>query len=337
MQKRLKEQSVILNQDGTLLDHGYNTTFDLIYEKDKVKRFRRKEWDFYQINNDEIILQLTISDIGYAINTGITLFSLDGKIRYSETKIKLFKKIDLESNGTIDHKISYQEKDFSIEFIKDKNTRYLKFNSNTKNKTKIKAQITLTEIDNADKMVIVTPFFKPKQFYLNYKENCFIAKGKVIVNDETYYFNEENSYGLIDFGRGRWPYKNEWFWANGSFKDKNSNILIGFNFGFGFGNTKDATENMYFINGKAYKLKNVTISYNKNNLMDDWEFHDEDDQVFLTMKPIYNNYTNTDFKIIKMTVHQVFGLFSGYFKDENNNKIFINKMLAFCEHCHNRY
>jgi len=54
-----------------------------------------------------------------------------------------------------------------------------------------------------------------------------------------------------------------------------------------------------------------------------------------TMNPIYDNDTKTNFLIIRMACHQVFGLFSGEVILEDGKKIILNQMFAFCEHCHN--
>ena len=53
------------------------------------------------------------------------------------------------------------------------------------------------------------------------------------------------------------------------------------------------------------------------------------------MNPIYDNDTKTNFLIIRMACHQVFGLFSGEVILEDGKKILLNQMFAFCEHCHN--
>jgi len=40
---------------------------------------------------------------------------------------------------------------------------------------------------------------------------------------------------------------------------KVNGVPVGFNLGYGFGDTKNATENMIFFDGKAYKTEQVTF------------------------------------------------------------------------------
>lgn len=107
-------------------------------------------------------------------------------------------------------------------------------------------------------MVIATPFDEdPRYFYYNHKINCMPASGTVTFSDRTIAFEPETAFGLLDWGRGVWPFNHEWVWGSGSAWIGGKRF--GFNIGFGFGNTEAATENMLFYDGNAHKLNEVYV------------------------------------------------------------------------------
>lgn len=61
-------------------------------------------------------------------------------------------------------------------------------------------------------MAIATPFTKPRQFYLNCKENYYRAFGLARFGGLT--ADLDGAAGLLDWGRGIWPYRHEWWWGS---------------------------------------------------------------------------------------------------------------------------
>jgi hypothetical protein len=156
-------------------------------------------------------------------------------------------------------------------------------------------------------MVIATPFKNDKQFYLNYKENYYQANGYVIINGETFDF--DGATGLLDWGRGVWPYRHEWFW--GSVSTHIDGVPFGLNIGWGFGDLRNATENMYFYGKKAYKLGVLDVKRDVTDYMKPWHLSDPEGKIAFDFVPVYDNYTENKFVIIDTHCHQIYGRFSG--------------------------
>ncbi|MDD3171576.1 MAG: DUF2804 domain-containing protein [Bacilli bacterium] len=337
-QIEIKEKIDLLNDDGSLQKAGFARHLYFNYDSSKIKRkLRIKEWDFYQIINDDYCLQMNIGHITYISSVSATLFNLKTGKRYNIGVMKLFQKIEMEKNGEKNHALEYQNKNFIMKFLVNDNVRTLSLSAYNKKHQNFEISLELLGIENSDGMVIATPFRKkPQCFYLNYKQNLFLAQGKVIINEEEFIFNRSNSYGLLDWGRGVWPYKNEWLWGSGTTM-LDTGMLFSFNIGKGFGDLSNATENMLFLNGIAHKIEEVFIDYDKNDYLKDWKFTSSDHRLNLIMKPLYDNYTSTNFLIIAMKCHQVFGFFSGNFILDDGRIIEVKNMLGFCEVCNNRW
>ena len=58
-------------------------------------------------------------------------------------------------------------------------------------------------------MAIATPFPKDKHaFYYNQKINCLPVEGELSLGEQKFLFQPEDSFGVLDWGRGVWSYSN---------------------------------------------------------------------------------------------------------------------------------
>lgn len=334
MENYIKEKVLLLNKKGHLNYKGYSTKMNFIYNKENIKcgPFKLKEWNFYQLIKNNYVVQLTIGHVSYATSVTATLIDLNTGVKDEINVMKFFNKPKLDLNPENESLNEFIEKDFNMTFEVLKDKRILKFKGSNKKYKDVDIYLELkNDVDN-EKMVIATPFKRKNQFYLNYKENYYIANGYVRFDDKEIDFNL--STGLLDWGRGVWPYKHEWFWGSLSYNCDEYNL--GFNIGWGFGDLSNATENMYFYNNKAYKVGELIVKRNIDNYMDKWVLYDKDENIYLEFSPTYDNYTENKLVVVDTHCNQVYGKFKGYIK-VNDKKIEINNLLGFIEHAVNRW
>lgn len=333
MQNELKS-GPLLNSKGRLAQSGWATRDIMSFNRKaiKVSPFRIKEWDFYQISDEEKTCQFTIGHTSYVGLVSFNLFFYNGN-RFSESVILPFPFSSLNMPKSADNgDLSVSKKNFNISFKLENGKRILKVKS-TKRHT-VEAEIILEQ--NYDtSLVIATPFEeKPKAFYYNNKINCMRAKGEIKIGDTTYSFKDD-AYGLLDWGRGVWPYHAEWYWGNGS--TTLNGKPFGFNIGWGFGDTSNASENMLFYDGVPSKIEGVYCDLAKDGYMGKKHFSSTDGRFEMDFTPIFDNYTTTKALIIDNACHQVFGKFNGYCILDSGEKLVIKDMLAFCEHAVNNW
>ncbi|MDD4000458.1 MAG: DUF2804 domain-containing protein, partial [Bacilli bacterium] len=232
------KQTKLLNKKGHLTSPGWARSQVFNFNREKARpKLRLKEWDFYQIHTDEYILQMTIGHIGLASSFSAVLFSHKTGKRYSSGKYRPFPLIPkMPRNADLDHQVSLEKKSFSISFTVKNKVRHLQFKA-----LDFEIDLRLSSFPEAEKLVIATPFEKPNQFYFNSKENCFKVSGYVRAKDLEVKFSDRD-YGLLDWGRGVWPYRQTWTWGNASGL-LDDGRTFGLNIGFGFGNLEQATEN----------------------------------------------------------------------------------------------
>ena len=320
MQKELKERGPLLNEKGDLCEAGFSFRMVKEYDRTKIKagKSRIKEWDYYYIGNNLHGVAFTIDD-NYLYGLGsVSVLDFVNKKYITNSSMKFLTKgkIGFPSNSS-EGDITWKDKNYYLHFVnKDKKrTIDVKINKYEDNEP-FEAHFDLEETMD-DSMVIATPFNKKKHFYYNEKKNCMKASGYYLFKGEKVEFSPDDSFGILDWGRGVWTYKNTWYWSGMS--GKSGDKLIGFNLGYGFGDTSNASENMLFYDGKAYKLNDVEFiipkdSKGKYEYLKPWKIKSKSGDIDLDFTPILDRCDETNLYILKSFQHQVFGTFNGAIK-----------------------
>ncbi len=343
MQHQIKFAKPLLDENGHLTEPGYATSLLPIYDRNAIKanHWRIKEWDYYYIGNDDYGIALTIADNSYMGLDSISL--LDFRTPWEQTTSQMSwltdGKVGFPSTSEIGD-VFHSSKKHAMFFHNDGEKRVLEFSmENFCNGLPIKGKIELAN-PKGDSMVIATPFAgHPKHFYYNQKINCLPAKGVVEFNGVEYVFEPETSFGVLDWGRGVWTYKNTWYW--GSASGLVDGVPFGFNIGYGFGDTSAATENMLFYNHKAHKLEDVTfhipMSEKEEDFLAPWKFTSSDGRFEMDFEPIIDRHADTNVGVIRSNQHQVFGKFNGKAVLDDGTVLEVKDLLGFAEKVFNKW
>ncbi|MHA1786429.1 MAG: DUF2804 domain-containing protein [Candidatus Helarchaeota archaeon] len=334
-QIEITEPSDLFNEDGSLVQRGWARKPLLRYNKEKIGKswWRIKEWDHFSILNKKFGFQLTIGDIGYLTNMSHVWLDFKEKKRYDSSIFKFFTKSKLlPLSSTEDSIIEFPTKRYKAIIEKKGEYRILKIDDpNFMEKQGIKGEITLHDIPEFDNTVVVTGYKEdPRMFYYNHKINYMPAKGKILIGGEEYIFDPETSFGLMDWGRGIWPYKTHWLWASGCGKLEDG-TPIAFNLGYGFGDLSTHTENIFFYNGKANKLDEVVFHHEDRDPTKPWRFTSNDNRLELTLEPIIPHKEKLNFGLIFSDTALLHGTFSGKVVLDDGKTIEIKDIMGHAE------
>jgi hypothetical protein len=337
-QIEITKETPWLYEHGRLKECGYARRMVFQYRRNAVKAhpFALKEWDFYQLASGKWILQLTIGHVYYIASYSATMFNLQTGERVGVSRMSPLplRSMPMDENPEKPHVLEGGAKDWTLRYEIDTGQRRLRLKGRDKQAGDIDISLDLENDPKNEKMVILTPFPKKRQFYLNYKENYWGIKGHARIGGVSVDFGPEST-AIMDWGRGVWPFRQEWYWGNGTgFADGHR---IGFNIGWGFGDTSRATENMFFVDGKAYKLDEVRLEKKANDYMASWHFTDDNGLFDLVMTPFYDNYSEMKVAVINNHCHQVYGLFNGTVRLPDGKTIKVENLQAFCEHAQNQW
>lgn len=341
MQHQITKPSRLLNKKGELIQVGYATSPILEYRrKDVAKKCRLKEWDYYLIYNNNNAFAITVAKaMGFLL---ISATVIDLKLKKQKTKsiIRFAPCIKMPESSTCGD-IIYHDCSVRLAITHQKNSRQIElFMKNFDCHSSLDVHLTLTK-EPKESMVIATPFKENKKyFYYNQKIIGMIANGTVRVKDTCINYGTCNSFGLLDWGRGVWPYKTTWYWS--AAQGKICNHIFGFNLGYGFGDNSAATENMLFFNGKANKLTNVKFHIphkkcGKYDYMKPWLITSTDNRINMKFCPIIDRSACFSIILFSTRQHQVFGTFTGYAILDDGTGIHIDNLMGFAEQVVNKW
>lgn len=344
MQNKLSNGK-LLNEKGELNEAGYAFSLVKEYKRSDIKagKLRIKEWDYYYFGDDQYGVALTIADNSYMALISATVLDFKMKKEWTKSYMRWFTGGSLCLPSTSRHGdlvVNEEEGEkYNFAFYNDNGKRHLVcFLKALSKDYDFSIDVELRE-KNGNSMVIATPFKDKKDhFYYNQKINLLQVNGKFRFGPITHQFNKNNTYGVLDWGRGVWTYSNTWYWA--SLSGEFEGHLYGFNLGYGFGDTSAASENMFFFDNKAFKLEDVTfnipVEKGKEQYLKPWTFTSKNGDINLTFEPLIDRYSNTNVLIIQSKQHQVFGRFSGSIKVEGKEYKFSN-LIGFAEKVKNRW
>ncbi len=364
MQHEITRSGPLLDENGYLREPGFARRLLPVYDRGAVKApgWRIKEWDYYYIGNDRYGVALTIADNSYMGLDSVTLLDFSEPWQHTASPMSwlTFGKTGFPSSSSKGD-VSHRGRNHEIVFRNDGKTRSLDFfMKNFCQGKPVEGHIDLSDPDG-ESMVIATPFKgKPDHFYFNQKINCMASSGTVLFDGRRYTFDPGDSFGVLDWGRGVWTYKNTWYW--GSASGLADGVPFGFNIGYGFGDTSAATENMLFYDHKAHKLDQVEfhiplkpkqfrsrgscctasgIEVDTADMTEDymspWTFTSNDGRFEMDFVPVIDRSADTNAGLIRSNQHQVFGRFSGKAVLDDGKVIEIRDFMGFAEKVYNKW
>ncbi len=337
MQKQVEitTPTLLLNEDGSLKQPGYCKRNIYIYNRENIKasKLRIKEWDFYQVSDGRYVVQMNFANISLGAAGTVDVFDMVTGKRWSDMTLALGTVNRLQVNRNGDEPYSFEHKQgkklYKVDVTETERRLYFK-------SKKLEVDIVAERNPSHESITIATPFKNKTRFFYTNKINCMPSEGTIKTADGTVInFSKENAYMVLDWGRGPWPYKNYWYWANGSTRLPDGK-LFGFELTWGIGIEDNATETMLFYDGKAHKIGAVdVVEQPDGRWLEPWHFKSDDGRLDLVMTPFYDNYHPIKLGVIKTDCHQVHGYFNGTVTLDDGTVLEIKDMYAFCEKMYN--
>ena len=327
-QTKITEPSDLLDENGELKQVGWATQLILKYEREKVSAgsLRIKEWDCYEIYNEEFGLALIIADVGYFGMATLDFMDFKNNVIKGDRAVSFFTRGSLNMPpSTMAGITNFAKKNKKMKFERIGDDMILTFDFPDFWEGKgIKGEIKLDMDPKRDTLVNVIPFENKKQFVYVQKIVDMPVNGKFTIGGEEYTFSDENgSFGVIDWTRAVFPYKTSWYWGGG-FGIVNGKRL-GFNLDRGFGIETISSKNMIFYEGKGHKIADIMFHYDKKDIMKPWKFTSSDGRFEMILDPVMQKGNNMNALVLKTSGVQVLGYFIGDLILDDGTKIHIDK------------
>lgn len=342
MQHEITQAIPLLDEQGELTQPGWARRLLPVYDRSSVRGgpLRLKERDCYLVMNRQCALALTISDNRYMGMDSISLIDLWEGWQVTRSPMRL---MPLGGTGlpqsSLRGSCARAGRGYGLLFQHEGEGRTLHAHMDRfRDGQALDAQILLTQ-EPEESIVMCTPFEKPGQFYFNQKINCMRAQGKVTLGDREYVFDPEDSFAVLDWGRGVWTCRGTWYW--GSASGMVDGVPFGFNIGYGFGDTSAATENALFYGGKLHKLSQVTFHIPRKNgrehYLAPWTFDSDDRRFRMKFRPILDRAACPSAGVVRSGQHQVFGSFTGTAVLDDGTAVRLKELLGCAEKVDDRW
>jgi hypothetical protein len=277
----------------------------------------------------DCLFSATVSNIDYAGMVFTYFLDFKNKSFTEKTTTVPFGK-GCQMPDKVDSTVEYRDGNSSILFLHRTGYTHIKVNYADFNGKPLEANIKVVYPNGHETLNVVVPW-SDKKFQFTSKHECLPAEGTLQLGSETYTFSLEDSFACLDFGRGIWPYKVGWNWANASGVSDGKHI--GLNFGARWTDGTGMTENGFVVDGKLTKLsEDVEFEYDKKDLMKPWHMRTAvTDRVDLEFTPFYERIASTNLLLIKSEVHQMVGHFSGTIRTEDGSVIRLENLPGCSE------
>lgn len=287
---------------------------------------RKKKWNYWCITNDECLFSVTISNIDY-VGMAFVYF-LDFKTQ------KFIEKTIISPFGSgysmpekVQETVTFRHPKMGLYFIENENITQIVAKCVDFMGELMEANFKVLYPEGHETLNVVVPINK-KSFQFTSKHECLPVDGELRVGEDIYSFKPKNTFACHDFGRGIWPYKVRWNWANAS--GMINGRSIGINLGAKWTEGSGMTENCIIVDGKITKLsEDIIFEYDSKDFMKPWSVKTSiTNRINLKFVPFYERIAKSNVIILKSEVHQMVGHFSGSIVTDAGEYILIDSIIG---------
>ncbi|MFT3887987.1 MAG: DUF2804 family protein [Arachnia sp.] len=184
-----------------------------------------------------------------------------------------------------------------------------------------------------ERLAVVVPW-SPTRFQYTVKDVARPAVGTVTVDGVTHEVRAEESWAVLDHGRGRWPHDVVWNWGAGSGRLADGRVF-GLQVGARWTDGTGSTENAVLLDGRLIKISApVRWSYDLADWRRPWRV--VGGGLDATLIPFHNKRSSSNLGVLSSRTDQVFGTWVGTF-DTGAEVIGFDGLVGFGEDVHNRW
>jgi hypothetical protein len=210
-------------------------------------------------------------------------------------------------------------------------------------RTAASLDVFVTEPEGHESLSVVIPWSR-RTFQFTTKDQALPAVGRFRHGDRQVDFGVRpdradggEAWGVLDVGRGRWPYSTTWNWGGGA-GHAESGELIGLQFGAKWTEGTGFTENAVTVDGRLHKIgRELRWEYSWDDPMAPWRVTDPGGALDLTLTPRFDKHGRTNAVLLRTEVHQVFGTWSGTVVGEDGVERTLRDAQGFAEESRNRW
>lgn len=299
---------------------------------------RNKRWDYWAVLTEEVVIAVTYADIDYLGLANVEWVDLrTGHTGGRTSPVPLARGLALPAEpGT--EPLRFRNRHLTMDLIDhDDATRLL---------------VSWTEANGRDghldvevgartqeSLNVVIPW-NDQRFQFTSKHQARPTTGRLEIADRRWTLGGDDgleAWGVLDVGRGRWPYRTRWNWGGGAGRAAPDGPVIGLQFGAKWTEGTGYTENGVLVDGRLVKIgEELRWDYDWDEPMRPWRVHG-DCGLDVTLEPVHDRHVRTNGGVLANEVHQVFGHWTGTVPIGGGSTVRVERLLGFAEESRARW
>ena len=276
---------------------------------------RTKKWDYWAVLTGDGVASVTFADLDYVGLVAVEWADFSSGVSGGRVDVRpLGWGIDLPDRfGAIP--LEYHSKHLTASVTDDEYGTHL-VASWTEPKGGVGALDVTVELPQGHESLNVVIPWSESRFQYTSKHQARPATGTIDVGGANWTIGGTTAaWGVLDVGRGRWPYRTNWNWAGGA-GPASDGRAVGIQMGAKWTEGTGFTENGMFVDGTLIKIgEELTWNYDWDNPMQPWCVRSADGIVDLVLTPKFDRESKTSIGVLRNEGHQVFGTWSGQIPD----------------------
>lgn len=290
---------------------------------------RRKRWEFWGILTDTHLLRVTYGCTDYL-----------GTLTVSMLDYATGRRVEHRSLVPLARGMAFPDAvGGGIRFV----TRSAKLAlSPSPEGTRIQAEVSASGMDLSADVVVAMPRdhetltvvipWAEDTFQCTSKHNTRPAVGQASCNGKEFTFGpENNAFGILDFGRGVWPYRTAWNW--GAASGWQDGRLVGLNLGGKWTDGTGLTENGICVDGRLHKIQEDLVwHYDRADFSRPWRIAGaRSRRVDLEFIPFLAESDFVNAVVVRTELHWCLGRFNGTVVTDEGVVIEFRDLLGWAE------
>ncbi|MGZ6952110.1 MAG: DUF2804 domain-containing protein [Acidimicrobiia bacterium] len=324
--------------DGRLVPEARGWSRTPLHRANLRGRFgRNKRWDYWAILAGDLAVSSTFSNVDYLGIVDVWWADLaTGRTGGRGANVPFPRSIRLPDRpGT--EPLHFGSKRLTVDMTDDAGGTRLRAHWVERDGTPGRLDAYVALPAGHESLNVVIPW-SDTTFQFTSKHQARPARGEFAVGDERRVFGEdEPAWGVLDVGRGRWPYRTNWNWGGGAGRGSDGHV-VGLQLGGKWTEGTGATENGVIVDGRLSKIGDeLTWQYSWDAPLDPWHVRSPDGSLDLVLHPRYDKPTRIDIGVMGMQVHQVFGHWAGSVRTDDGLTVTFEDLPGFAEECRARW
>lgn len=301
---------------------------------------RNKRWDYWAILAGDLVVSAVYADIDYLGLADVWWGRLDsgrtGGAGISRPGARGFHLPDVPGSEPL-HAVSG---DLDLEISDDsEGTTRLVATWTEKDGTPGALDAAIALPDGHESMNVVIPWSE-RRFQYTSKHQARPVRGEFRVGDELRRLEDEprGAWGVLDVGRGRWPYRTVWNWGGGAGQLAPDGPTIGLQLGGKWTRDTGFTENALIVDGRVSKLgEELEWTYDWDDPIRPWRVRDPGGRLDIVLEPTFDKHSRTSALVVQTETHQVFGSWRGELTTDEGRRLAFEGIQGFAEESRSRW